>query len=76
MLSYASPTIKPVDLIEKYLINHSSINDVIFDPFLGSGTTGVAAINTGRKFIGIELDEHYFQIAQNRIEQAKQARAA
>jgi site-specific DNA-methyltransferase (adenine-specific) len=73
---YGHPTIKPVDLIEKYLINHSSINDVIFDPFLGSGTTGVAAINTGRKFIGIELDEHYFNIAKERIEKARQAKEA
>lgn len=62
------PTMKPVKLIE-YLINTSSTtNDLIFDPFMGSGTTGVAAKNLNRKFIGIELNEDYFNIAKARIE--------
>lgn len=64
------PTEKPVDLLEYYLLNSSEPNDVIFDPFMGSGSTGVAALNTNRDFIGIELDEGYFNIAQNRIEEA------
>ena len=43
-------------------------NEIVFDPFMGSGTTGVACINTNRKFIGIELDEEYFEIAKKRID--------
>ena len=39
----------------------------VIDPFMGSGTTGVACVNTGRKFIGIELDTHYFNVAKDRI---------
>ena len=46
---------------------HSNENDLILDPFMGSGTTGVACINTNRKFIGIELDENYFDIAKERL---------
>ena len=46
---------------------------VILDPFMGSGTTGVACINTNRKFIGIEKDEGYFKIAQDRIQKAQEA---
>lgn len=61
------PTQKPVDLLE-FLINNSSIeNDNILDPFMGSGSTGVACQNTNRDFIGFELDEHYFQIAKERL---------
>jgi DNA modification methylase len=43
----------------------------VLDPFMGSGTTGVACVNTGRKFIGIELDEKYFEIACRRIDEAR-----
>jgi len=64
---YGHPTCKPVDLMEKFIINHSVIESVIFDPFIGSGTTGVAAKNLNRKFIGIEMDDKYFEIAKNRI---------
>ena len=63
------PTEKPVDLLEYYILNSSEPNDIVFDPFMGSGSTGVAAFNTNRNFIGIELDEGYFNIAQNRIEE-------
>lgn len=45
--------------------------DVVFDPFMGSGTTGVAALGLSRKFIGIELDEKYFKIAEKRIMETK-----
>ena len=65
------PTEKPVDLLEYYLLNSSEPNDIVFDPFMGSGSTGVAALNTNRNFIGIELDPTYFQIAKDRIEQAQ-----
>lgn len=62
------PTQKNLGLMEWLVKIHSNENDLILDPFMGSGTTGVACINTNRKFIGIELDEKYFNIARNRIE--------
>ena len=65
--AFGHPTIKPLALIDKYLINHSKEGDVVLDPFMGSGTTGVACKNLNRKFIGIEKDETYFKIAQDRI---------
>lgn len=62
------PCEKPVDLLELLITNSSNENDIVFDPFMGSGSCGVACMNTNRKFIGIELDENYFNIAKNRIE--------
>lgn len=59
---------KPVKLMEHLINTFSSAGEIILDPFMGSGTTGVACKNLGRDFIGIELDEHYFNIAKNRIE--------
>lgn len=58
---------KPLDLIEQCILKHSDEGDLIFDGFIGSGSTGVACINTNRNFIGIELDEKYFEIACERI---------
>ena len=66
------PTEKPVDLLELFIKNSSDENAVVFDGFMGSGSTGVACINTNRDFIGIELDENYFNIAKKRIEEAKE----
>lgn len=64
------PTQKPIDLL-CHLIEEPDYNPVsILDPFMGSGSTGVACMNTGRRFIGIELDAGYFQIAQSRIMEA------
>ena len=60
---------KPVDLLEQCILKHSKENDIIFDGFMGVGSTGVACINTNRKFIGIELDDNYFKIAKKRIEE-------
>lgn len=66
------PAEKPLDLV-KWLIEISTKSgDLILDPFMGSGTTGVACVQTGRNFIGIEIDEHYFNVARRRIEQAQQ----
>lgn len=66
------PTEKPVPLLE-ILINNSTLSgDVVLDPFMGCGSAGIACVNTGRLFIGIELDENYFNIAKVRIEQAKE----
>ena len=61
------PTQKPVALMEWLIKIHSNKGDTILDPFMGSGTTGLACKNLGRKFIGIEQDEKYFKIAQERI---------
>jgi site-specific DNA-methyltransferase (adenine-specific) len=62
------PCEKPVDLLELLIKNSSNENDVVLDCFMGSGSTGVACVNTNRKFIGVELDETYFNIAKERIE--------
>ena len=64
---YGHPTIKPIPLLLKYLTNHSDTGDVVFDPFMGSGSTGVAAFDCSRKFIGIEKDDKYFDISVKRI---------
>lgn len=61
------PTQKSIRLIEQIILQHTNPNQLILDPFMGSGTTGVASINTNRKFIGIEIDPQYFNIAQERI---------
>lgn len=63
------PTQKPLEVM-KWVIELCPKSDTILDPFMGSGTTGVAAIQLGRKFIGIEREERYFEIACKRIEQA------
>lgn len=64
------PTQKPVDMTEYLIGKFSDEGDVILDPFMGSGTTGVACKNLNRSFIGIELDENYFDIAKKRITEA------
>ena len=65
------PAQKPVALLE-YLINtFSNEGDVVLDNCMGSGSTGVACVNTGRNFVGMEIEEKYFDIARKRIEEAK-----
>lgn len=64
------PTQKPVALME-WCLSFIPLAKTIFDPFMGSGTTGVAAINLGRKFIGIEIDPSYFDIACKRLDEAQ-----
>ena len=61
------PTQKPVELLEYLIKSHSKENDIVLDFTMGSGSTGVACLNTNRRFIGIELDDKYFDIACNRI---------
>lgn len=61
------PTQKPVDMIEFMISKFSDKGDVILDPFMGSGSTAVACINTNRSFIGIEIDNDYFNIAKERV---------
>ena len=65
------PTEKPVELLEYLIKTYSNENDVILDNCMGSGSTGVAALNTNRRFIGVELDEKYFNIAKDRLENIK-----
>jgi site-specific DNA-methyltransferase (adenine-specific) len=64
------PTQKPIELISAFVSDFTSEGETILDPFAGSGTTGVAAIQLGRKFIGIEREQKHFDIACKRIEQA------
>lgn len=62
------PTQKPIEVME-WLINRlTNESDLILDPFMGSGSTGVACLNTNRRFVGIELDEKYFNMARDRLE--------
>jgi DNA modification methylase len=63
------PTQKPVLLLEDLIKTFSNENDLVVDLTMGSGSTGVACVNTNRNFIGIELDDNYFKIAQGRIKQ-------
>ena len=62
------PTQKPIDLLEYLIKTYTNENEIVLDFTMGSGSTGVACMNTSRKFIGIELNEEYFNIAKNRIE--------
>lgn len=66
----AHPTQKPVDLLEYLIKTYTNEGEIVLDFTMGSGSTGVACVNIGRKFIGIELDEGYFNIAKERIEEA------
>jgi site-specific DNA-methyltransferase (adenine-specific) len=68
---YGHPTPKPVDILTNFIANSSQIGETVLDPFMGSGSTGVACVNTGRNFIGIELDPQYFATAKQRIEEAQ-----
>jgi len=65
------PTQKPIAVMEWVIKQCKSEPQTIFDPFMGSGTTGVACMNLGRKFIGIEIEPKYFDIACERIDQAQ-----
>lgn len=64
------PTPKPIDLMARMIRNSSDVGETVLDPFMGSGTTGVAAVKLGRRFIGIEIEPKYFDIACRRIEAA------
>lgn len=64
------PTQKPVALLEYLIKTYTNQNEVVLDFTMGSGSTGVACVNTNRNFIGIELDDNYFNIAEDRINRA------
>ena len=66
------PTQKPVELLEYLIKTYTNEGETVLDATLGSGSTGVAALNTGRNFIGIELDKNYFEIASKRIADAQE----
>ncbi|MGX8834727.1 DNA-methyltransferase [Amedibacillus sp. YH-ame6] len=66
---YEHPTIKPLWIIEMLLKNSSSPGDVVLDCFLGSGTTGVAAVKNDRQFIGFEINEKFYEIAVERVKE-------
>jgi len=65
---YGHPTIKPINMIKRLIRNSSKKGDIVFDPFMGSGTTGDASLELDRKFIGIEINKKYFITAKDRIE--------
>ena len=65
------PTQKPVELMEYLIKTYTNEGEMVLDSTMGSGTTGVACVNLKRKFIGIEMDEKYFEIAEKRISEAK-----
>jgi site-specific DNA-methyltransferase (adenine-specific) len=60
---------KPIELITQAIQKHSNENDIVFDGFIGSGTTAIACMNTNRNFIGFELDKEYYEIANKRIKE-------
>ena len=66
--AYGHPTIKPLDIIKTLIENSSRKGDLVLDPFIGSGTTAVACKSLGRNYIGFEINEKYYRIANERIE--------
>jgi DNA modification methylase len=67
------PTVKPVSLMEYLIQVYSPIGSKVLDPFCGSGTTGVAAIRKGREFVGVDMDDHYVEIAETRVGEAERS---
>ena len=65
---YLHPTCKNIDMITNHLINSSNENDIIFDPFAGSGSTLVSAKRLKRRYIGFEIDKKWYQIASDRLQ--------
>lgn len=65
------PTQKPIELIEKFILNSTQKGDTVLDTFMGSGTTAVACLRTGRKFVGFEIDKEYHRIAMGRVDTEK-----
>ena len=66
--TYGHPTVKPINIIETLIINSSKEGDIVFDPYMGSATTAVAALRQKRHYLGSEIDNVYFQTAVKRIE--------
>jgi len=68
------PTKKPVKLLEYLIRTYSNEGDTVLDFTMGSGSTGFACLNTNRKYVGIELEKEYYDIARDRLEQASKSR--
>lgn len=64
---FLHPTIKPLEMVEKHILHSTQPNDIVLDCFMGSGTTCVAAKNTGRRYIGIDINQEYVKIANDRL---------
>ena len=65
---YNHPCCKPIEMLEHFIINSSNENDIIFDPFMGSGSTMIAAKRQNRRYIGFEIDKKWFKVAQDRLQ--------
>lgn len=68
---YGHPTVKPLNIVRNFIINSSLPGDIVLDPFMGSGTTAVACLETDRHFIGFETNEDYYNTALSRINEVK-----
>lgn len=73
---YGHPTIKPLDIIETLVRNSSLEGDLILDPYMGSGTTGVACVKNGRRFIGYDIEQTYVDTANERMRYAMTQKAS
>lgn len=71
---YGHPTCKPIDILKNFVINSSNENDVILDPFSGSGSTLVAALRNDRQYIGFEINEEYYNNAIARLDKEKKSK--
>lgn len=69
-MTYEHPSQKPVPLMERIVLDITAKSDTVLDPFMGSGSTGIACIKHGRRFIGVEIDSKYFDIACRKISAA------
>ena len=67
-VKFKHPTIKPIKIIKNFILNSSNENDIVFDPFAGSGTTGVACQDVGRQFIGFEIEKKWVKVANDRLQ--------
>lgn len=70
--SYQHPTIKPIEFVKRHILHSTNVGDVVLDPFCGSGTTLKACQETGRNYIGMEIDPRYHQIAVDRLNNINQ----
>jgi site-specific DNA-methyltransferase (adenine-specific) len=64
------PTQKPIRLLERIILASTAESDMVFDPFSGSSTTGVAAVNLNRRFVGCEVDEYFLALSVKRLDEA------